>query len=149
MKELLLLLLCVPLMFSCGGDKKSNDNEVEVLKNSQKYIDTASVIVSKIYNDKNFENLDVGLLDTSIFQNKYDHSRPLRLILNSPYLVNRGSEEKPLFYYERELYNGYMFDLYDGGISENFLVVDGRVVVWESYDENGQLNFRRKKIIIE
>lgn len=148
MRKLLLISLCVPLIFSCGGDKKSNDDEVEILKNSQKYIDTASVIFSKIYNDKNFENLDVGLLDTSIFQNQYDHSRPLRLILGSSYLVNRGSNDRPLMYFEREPYNGYMFDFYDGGhphqhkISQNFLVIDGRIVVWEGYDKNGKLNFR-------
>ena len=71
MKKLLLLLLCVPLLFSCGEKEEEKDNDTkEIIENNcdvnPDYIMTAEDFIRTIENEKNNKKYDGKVFQVSL-----------------------------------------------------------------------------------
>ena len=60
-------------------------------------------------------------------------------------LINKGSEESELMYYESGLFNGIGYDVFsDGQLKIELKYTDGKYGLYKEWSENGQLHIESK-----
>jgi antitoxin component YwqK of YwqJK toxin-antitoxin module len=133
MKKLLLILLCVPLLFSCGSNENDNPNAVKF--EEEKILLEAD----KLNKDgTDLTGLFEGILDNNKFIGKDNDSQKRVSMDELTYMVNG---EISWMFYESEPFTGIGFQNYENGqLKVESIFKDGKENgLSKMYYENGQL----------